>query len=258
MLNGLLAHPLTRGLDVDDPRTTELRLRIIREKEFLRRIYQEWYERIAKSLPEREGAVLELGSGAGFMNEHIAGLITSEVFPTPGVEMVIDATRMPFRERELRGVVMTNVLHHIPNVRLFFQEAARTVRAGGVISMIEPWVTRWSRLVYGRLHHEPCDPEAAAWEFPSAGPLSSANEALAWIVFARDREQFQKEFPQWRIERVEPLMPFTYLVSGGVSMRSLMPGWSYGAWRAAENLISRFGDSSAMFAHIVLVRNETK
>jgi len=41
----------------------------------------------------------------------------------------------------LRAIVMTDVLHHIPNVESFFAEAARCVRPGGVIVMIEPWLT---------------------------------------------------------------------------------------------------------------------
>ena len=71
MLQGWLAHPLTRGLDIDDPRTTELRRSIIRYKKFLRRIYEEWYTALAGALPEVQGPVLELGSGAGFLREYI-------------------------------------------------------------------------------------------------------------------------------------------------------------------------------------------
>jgi hypothetical protein len=58
MLKEWLAHPLTRGLDIDDPRTTRLRQKIIQEKDFLRRIYQEWYREIAAALPLSQGAVL--------------------------------------------------------------------------------------------------------------------------------------------------------------------------------------------------------
>ena len=65
MLKSLLAHPLTKGLDIDDPKTTRLRRQIIQEKYFLRKIYEEWYQSIAASLPGGEGAVLELGSGGG-------------------------------------------------------------------------------------------------------------------------------------------------------------------------------------------------
>ena len=38
VLRTWLTHPLTRGLDIDDPRTTELRRRVILEKPFLRLI----------------------------------------------------------------------------------------------------------------------------------------------------------------------------------------------------------------------------
>ena len=140
-----LEHPLTRGLDLDNPRTTHLRRRILEEKPFLRRIYEEWYARIAASLPAGEGAVLELGSGAGFLRDFVPGLVRSEVFYTPGIDAVLDGLALPFAPGSLRAIAMTNVLHHLPQPVRFFQEAARCVRPGGVATLIEPWVTPWSR-----------------------------------------------------------------------------------------------------------------
>ena len=92
----LLAHPLTRGLDIDDPRTTHLRRQIIQEKSFLRQIYQEWYRAIVAALPSGEGAVVELGAGAGFMSDFIPNLITSEIFYCPNIRVVLDGSRLPF------------------------------------------------------------------------------------------------------------------------------------------------------------------
>ena len=69
MLRKLLAHPLTRGLDIDHPQTTHLRKQIIQQNSFLRKIYLEWYTALAAALPRPPGAILELGSGAGFLNE---------------------------------------------------------------------------------------------------------------------------------------------------------------------------------------------
>ena len=51
-----LAHPLTRGLSVDDPRTTLRRRQIIVEKRFLRALYDEWYSLILVRLPASGGA----------------------------------------------------------------------------------------------------------------------------------------------------------------------------------------------------------
>ncbi len=256
MLRTWLAHPLTRVSDSNDARAIGLRRQVIQEKGFLRRIYREWYAGIAAALPPGEGPVLEVGSGAGFLADVIPGLITSDILWCPWVRIVLDGARLPFTNGVLRGIVMTDVLHHLPHPRLFFAEAARCVRPGGAVVMIEPWVTGWSRMIYARLHHEPFHPHAAEWEFPSSTPLSGANSALAWILFERDRVQFSRAFPQWHIQQVRPMMPFRYLLSGGVTMRSLMPEWSFTAWRILEGALSPWMHNWAMFAQIALQREE--
>ncbi len=256
MKSSWLAHPLTRGLDLDDPRTTALRLQILKEKRFLRKLYLEWYGDIAATLPTGAGGVLELGSGAGFLRDVVGDLITSDIQPVAGVDLVADAMALPFDDGALRAIVMTNVLHHVSDVERFLGEAARCVRVGGVVSMIEPWVTPWSRVVYSKLHHEPFDPTASTWRLEAGGPLSSANGALPWIVFERDRQRFNRVAPAWEIEQIRRLMPFRYLVSGGVSMRSLMPGWTFGLWSGLEKAMEPAMGRIAMFAHVVLRRVE--
>ena len=253
LLTRWLALPQTAGCDVDDPRTTALRRQIILDKPFLRKIYEDWYRSIATALPLGNDPILELGSGAGFMRQHIPRLIASDVMPS-SVDVIADATRLPFASASLRGIVMTNVLHHIPNVRAFFSEAGRCVRPGGAVVMIEPWVSAWSTLVYRRLHTEPFEPRATSWDVPATGPLSGANVALPWIIFERDRLQFEREFHNWRVSSVEPLMPFRYLVSGGVSLRCLVPNASHGAWRLLERSLEPWMSTWAMFARIVITR----
>ena len=249
-VRGLLAHPRARGLDLDDPSLTRVRRGIIRAKPFLKAIYDDWYRWIAASLPPGGGPVLELGSGAGFLDEYVPGLVTSELFPCEGVQRVIDARSLPFDDGGLRAVVMTDVLHHIPDAAAFFREASRALRPGGAVLMVEPWVTGLSRAVWTRLHHEPFNPDARDWAFPASGPLSGANSALPWIIFSRDRDRLAREFPRLAVRSVEPIMPFRYIVSGGVSMRSLMPGWTAGTWRGIEAALSPFNDRLAMFARI--------
>jgi SAM-dependent methyltransferase len=252
--SSLLAHPITKGMDTDDPRTTELRLRIVQSKPFLRKIYDEWYGMIQSRIPAGEGGILELGSGAGYLNRLIPRLIRSEVFLCHNVDLVADARRLPFTARSLKAIVMTDVFHHIPDVDAFLCEAVRCLRPGGRIVMIEPWVTTWAEFVFGRLHHEPFLPRAEEWRIPPAGPLSGANGALPWIVLVRDRGRFLAQFPAFRIEEIRPIMPFSYLVSGGVSLRRLMPGFSYFAWRGLERALDPWRDRLAMFAVIGLLR----
>ena len=248
------ALPLTRGLDLDDPRTTLRRREIVRRKRALRQIYEEWYRAIAAEVPDGKGIVLELGSGPGFLAQILPEVITSEVLPCSGVDLLLDGRALPLRKGSLRAIVLTDVFHHVSQPRRLLREAARCVREGGRLVMVEPWVTRWSRLIYGRVHHEPFHPEARDWDFPTTGPLSGANEALTWIIFQRDRGQFETEFPQWRIDRLRLLLPFRYLLSGGVSMRALAPEWSFAIWRRLEGWLDPWMSNWAMFAFIVLAR----
>jgi SAM-dependent methyltransferase len=254
MIRQLLAHPLARDLDLDDPQTTAVRRRILQRKGFLRQIYHKWYQGVLTALPQMDGPVLELGSGAGFMRDSFPELITSDILHVKDLSVVLDANEIPFRVGSLRAIVMIDVLHHLGRPRRFFREATRCVKPLGRLVMIEPWVTNWSRVVYSRLHHEPFDPESGEWEFPMKGPLSGANGALPWILFQRDRLQFAAEFPQWRVKSIEPQMPISYLLSGGVSLRGFAPERAFGPIRRLEERLAPWMDKLAMFAQITLER----
>jgi hypothetical protein len=75
---------------------------------------------------------------------------------------------------------------------------------------------------------------------------------LPWILFERDRNIFQQEFPHWRIEGLHAMLPLSYLLSGGVSMISLVPMFLFEAGRSVEKALSRWNTHLAMFAFIRL------
>lgn len=253
IIGNLLAHPLTAGLDINDPKTTELRRGIIKSKPFLLRIYDQWYQGMAAHIPPGEGDILEIGSGGGFLREYVPRLITSDILACRGVDRVFDACiKLPFADNSLKAVLMLNVFHHLSDSETFLDECVRCLRPGGEVIMVEPWVSPWSRLVYTKLHHEPFDPACHEWRVISSGALSGANGALPWIVFERDRVKYHEKYPMLTIERVTPMMPVCYLVSGGVSMRSLMPGFAYPLFSLLEYLLTPFVRYSAMFARIKL------
>lgn len=257
MLKNLLAHPHTRGFAPDDPRTTELRRKIIREKKFLRKVYAAWYGTLIAAVPTAavcSGRVLELGSGGGFLKELLPECITSEVFLCEGVDMLVDARALPFADGSLRAILMVDVFHHIPDAAAFLREAERVLAPGGVVAMWEPWNTPWSRCIYKNLHPEPFDPGAADWSFPASGPLSGANGALPWIVFERDKARFDRNFPGLKLHTLRLDYPCSYLASGGVSMRASAPGCLFSFIRMLERGLFPFGKQLAMFAFIVLRR----
>ena len=254
-IRSILSHPLTRGLDLDSPETTLKRSRLIKEKPFLKKFYQDCYTLIADSLASNaEGPIIELGSGGGFIKEQIAQCITSEILEVPGVDIIMNGQQLPIADSSLAGIVMFDVFHHVPRVILFLQEATRCIKPGGRVVMFEPWNTPWSRFIYRKLHHEHFDPDCQNWEFAGSGPLTGANSALPWMVFKRDRKRFETLFPEWEIERIQMQAPFRYLLSGGVAYRSPVPGGLYSLCKQIERILQPWLKYWAMFAVVVLKR----
>ena len=159
LIHRLLAEPLTKNKDIDDPETTIIRKQIIQKKKYLNKIYYEWYNTLIANIPNNS-RYLEIGSGAGFIKKIKPDIITSEFFQIEGVDKVIDAQNISFEDQELDGILMIDVFHHISNIEKFFEEAKRCIKPGGQILMIEPWNTRWSKFVFTKLHHENFDPDS--------------------------------------------------------------------------------------------------
>jgi SAM-dependent methyltransferase len=255
VLRHLLTHSLVRGIDPDDPRMSAAHRQVNHHKPLLRDVYEEWYAALAAHVGAAR-PVLEIGSGPGYLADYIPGLLSSDERPTPATRIVLDAHHLPFGRGALGAIAMTIVEHHLPNVRAFFEEAGRAVKPGGVLAAIEPWVTPWSSWVYRSLHQEPFDPEESRWEFAAGGSLSVANGALPWILFVRDRSRFERECPQWRVELVRPGWPLRYLLSGGVSLRSLTPGSARGLLLRLDRCLERRAAQWAMFSLVVLRRRD--
>ena len=80
----ILAEPATRGMAVDDPALTVRRRELSKTKCGLRLSYRAWYrelERVSEMAPP--GTRVELGSGGGFLEEQIAGMLKTDVLPLP-------------------------------------------------------------------------------------------------------------------------------------------------------------------------------
>jgi len=237
--------------DLDEASTTLLHARLIRNKPFLKRLYIDFYNRFRKSIPGNVGSMLivELGSGGGLIKEVIPNAVTSDIVEVPGVDKCFSALDMPFDDNAVDAFFMFGVLHHISDLQVFFKEVARCLKAGGILCMIEPANTLWGRFIRKKFHHEPFD-LSGGWALTQGGRLSSANVAVPWIIFYRDRPRFEKEFPSLRIKKLRPHTPFRYLASGGVSMRQLLPSFTYNIVRGIEMILSPLDRYLGMFLTI--------
>ncbi len=239
--------------DLDDPRTTERHARLIREKPFLRRFYDETYRFfLAARTGVPAGTELELGSGGGFFKDYLPQVVTSDVMPVQGLDRTIDARALPYADGTLAAIYLFDAFHHIPDVARFLAEAQRALAPGGRIAMQEPANTLWSRFIYRHFHHEPFEPAAPEWSLPAGGPLSMANGALPWIVFVRDRRRFERDFPALEVVRVRETFPIAYLLSGGLTLPQLVPGRAWEAVRAIEDLAEPLHPWCGMFMRVVI------
>ena len=125
MLKSLLTLPLTKGLDIDDPRATSLRKQIIKEKPFLKKIYDEWYREITEEFIDVQAPILEIGSGAGHLSESFQ-VITSDLVAYSNIQIVLTIIQSNqkyntlLNNQELHQELMPESLFLINTIPFFF------------------------------------------------------------------------------------------------------------------------------------------
>ena len=200
---------------------------MIDSKPAVKRCYDLWYRMLledADSVPPEYRAypAVEIGSGLSYLRELRPEIIASDI--TPGnVDLALDGRCLPFRDGSVRALLLTHVFHHIPDVASFLREAERVLVPGGVVSMVDETHTPFARFFFSVFHPEPYNDRATEWSFPAGHTMLDSNQALSWMVFFRDRDRLRKIAPQLTLERWSYLPWFSYLLSGGVNLRSFIP-----------------------------------
>jgi SAM-dependent methyltransferase len=192
-------------------------------KPVLRAVYQDFYDRLA---PEcRSGTTIEIGGGIGNLKQRLGDVVATDVQFAPWLDCVADAQRLPFAAGAAANIVMVDVLHHLEFPAVFFREAARVLRPGGRVLMVEPAITYGSTLFYRLFHHEPVRTSAEALADGTPDPRRDpydSNQAIPTLLVTRERERFHARFPDLRIVRVVWFGLSAYPLSGGFKPWSLL------------------------------------
>ena len=259
-LRSWLMEPAVRRLDPDAPDFTVAHRNVLRTKPMLRRLFERFY-RECRQADEKyfgncPGLRIEIGSGSSFFKEIYPDILTSDIKPLPFVDLAARAESLPVAPGSVRALYAMNVFHHLPEPRLFFQELLRVLHPGGGVVMIEPYYGLFARMLFRNMHaSEGFDASAPSWDAQqSSGPMSNANQALSYIVFVRDREQFRREFPQLELVQDHPHTHLTYLLSGGVNFRQLAPCWLLPIVEGTETVLTPANRLLALQHTIVLRR----
>jgi SAM-dependent methyltransferase len=194
------------------------------KKPILRLLYTEWYREIISWL--RPGRTLEVGGGTGNLKEFFPGVVCTDVVRLPWLDSVADAQFLPFEANSLTNIVLFDTLHHIENVRLFFDEALRTLQPNGRLVIMDPYMSVLSWPIYHFLHPEPVDfgqdPLQLQLSKGDRKPFD-ANQAIATLVFERFFDTFCHQYPQYKKVHHQRLAFFAYPLSGGFEHPSLLP-----------------------------------
>ena len=225
-------------------------------KPTLRAVYADYHRRLEAACPP--GPLLDIGGGSAHFKDYRKSVVSLDVLPFPGIDVVADAHQTPFPDASFAGIVMLDVLHHLQRPLHFFREAARVLRPHGRVAMIEPGMSLVARQFYQRFHQEPVrfSVDAFAEDVRQSGddPFDS-NQALPTLLFGTiaAREKFERTVPELKVVATEWLSLFVYPLSGGFKPWSLWPASLVGpALKAEQGLLPVLGPLLAFRTMIVL------
>ena len=97
--------------------------RILKSKKILYKTYLDWYQVFLDYVSPLDGKkIIELGSGGGVLKEIAPLVITTDVIPLPGCDLVCRAEKLPFENESVDAIFMLNTLHHIPDCNTFLRK----------------------------------------------------------------------------------------------------------------------------------------
>lgn len=234
-------------------------VRAWRLKPSLRAVYGDYYRRLLDVLPT-DGALLEIGAGSGYSRDAMQGrdVTRLDILPAPWVDTVADAQALPFRNESFDGIFLVDMLHRLAEPRRFFEAAARVLRPGGRLAMVEPAITPLSWVFYSHLSRKPvnmaADPLARQPSGKSMGRIAG-NSAIPTLLFRRQeyRIALAEAVPTLRTLDRQWLSLFAYPLTGGYRSWSLLPAGLAGRLlRLEDRLMPALGLLMAFRLFVVL------
>lgn len=238
--------------ELDSPTINETNKEILNKNLILKNFYKDCYQIFKGEIENYDQLkILEIGSGAGFIKKFIPNVITSEIIELEGVDLTINAERLPFTDKSLDVIILLNVIHHITNSEKFLKECHRVLKYDGQILLIEPANTWFSRIIYKNFHHEDFD-ENGGWNLTkNGGRLSNANQAIPYIIFERDLKIFKEKFNGFSLIKKYKFKPIHYVLSGGFSYEPIFNNKLFlKIIRIIEFILSLFNNFLGLFMFI--------
>lgn len=256
----LFRDPSVKHVDVDGGDRLRAHSCMLGKKPMLREVFNGFhhsFERLDKKFFSGIGIRVEIGAGVAPIRDSYPDVLATDILAGPGLDYILDAEKMDLSDGSVRTIFGQNCFHHFPNPSLFFKELERVVAPGGGAILLEPYHGPFATFLFRRLFRsEGYDKKFPSWETPSSGPMNGANQALSYIVFNRDRAEFERQFPSLQIIHQETCNNYLmYLLSGGLNFRQLCPDWAEPLLRSIQKLLSPL-DGWLALHHVIVIKKK--
>jgi SAM-dependent methyltransferase len=199
-----------------DSNVAEKHRKVWNRKPTLRRVYRTYFRQILRLCgPHRP--ILEIGCGPGMFRECYPEVLATDVTPSQWTSVVCDGCRLPFADRTIGNIVLIDVFHHLGDPLGMLRGAARVLKTGGRIIMLEPWTSALGYLFYRFVHHESANYRIDVLRpFPEGKDSLDGNAVLPRVYF--------DHWPTMggplhdlglQLRRVQPLSAVNWLLTGG-------------------------------------------
>ncbi len=194
---------------------------------YLRQLFSDELNAIRRAITASDPKkIIEIGAAGGITKVVWPEVVTTDVRVSPGVDFEMYAEKISAEDNSVDVLFGMDALHHARDPRAHFQELTRVLVAGANAIYIEPNWNLFSRFCFKvllkYLHPEPYDTKQSEWAINNEDPMMG-NQAQAFNMFVRDASKFKQEFPNLKIEILQPLKGLSFLFSGGVHTRLPIP-----------------------------------
>jgi len=219
----------------------------------LRRYYRNLWTNGLADLHEKP--IVELGAGTGWIRHMNSEVISADILVSPHIDMVCDGSVLPFASNSVGSFLCVAFYHHCIARRRFFEEVSRTLKPGGRIAILDPYISPLSRIIYSIATQESLDLGESLFDEKAAtpqNPLLEANVARATIAFQNRVDEFSRQFPQLKIVKREIFNFFAHIAAGSANQKSPFPDWVYPIACAVDKVLHPVRRLTAMGMQVVL------
>lgn len=226
--------------------------------DFLLRKRYEWMNTELKTTQK----IIEVGAGAGFSKLYLnESIILTDAVKSPWIDLVVDATNMPFENDSVDVIIASHTIHHFYSPMKFFLECQRVLKPGGKILISEIYTSLSLRTLLKIMKHEGYSYNVNVFSEESIcndpDDCWSANCAIPELLF-KNTDEFHSNFKKLTVRNKRYSEFLVFPLSGGVISKIKIPRISFNLLKLIDlldKLLISFSKSTfAMGINLIIIK----